>query len=142
MGLVSHRFVQTATALLLIAAIALPAAGRVLCISNDGHIAIEAPHPSDGCGDTQTPIGHGEVPSSTVATERGCTDIGLASPVFVRPEQQRDCLGDLRSGPTQLLFLVDWPEATPLRPDALDLDHHIDLHSQRLLTIRSTILLL
>lgn len=133
---------RCATVMLLIAVIVLPVSGRVLCFGSNGHVAIELAHPLNGCGEVKS-AGLASNSTSNVEMEPDdCIDLALVVEWQLRLGQGREDLQAVSPVSLCLAYLIDAAVAPSPKPS-----HFLrwsDQHGtpERLLTVRSTVLLL
>jgi hypothetical protein len=80
----NRRFEISLQRLALIAlavTLGLPGGEQVLCISDNGHIALEPPHPVLGCEDAGVPAGDSETRRRAVLASSACVDLSLPAMV-------------------------------------------------------------
>ena len=126
--------------MLLIPAMVLPAASKVLCIGPDGHAAIELNHPDGGCDDAD-----GRTTESTgqfvAAHSDDCIDLSLATMVWIpRPEWEQ--LGSISPDLLLPIYLIGLTSDASLRPSHFPRWTDQGSFPALLLSLRSTVLLL
>ena len=81
-----HRHILTWLIAAAVSVTALcPAGAQVLCIGDNGHVAVEPAHPSDACGDDEAAALHEEI----AVSRDDCTDVPFGQLLIVGPHDRQ-----------------------------------------------------
>lgn len=133
-------FKQRVTLTIMVAVMLLPGSGLVQCIGNNGHTAVELPHPT-GCDEGVSGQLVSVDQTTSASSDADCTDVALASAAVIRHDPQSEQLVEMFLMPP-LLYTIPLAD---LLPSHLSFDRYAsdDLasaeHDQLL---RSTVLLI